>query len=374
MSRRVAVIRAVGDIALGDHPLRVGFGTHSICRVQPPDFPFRGVPGFSAGADVVFGNLECTLSEVGLRRHDYHSQQMRGHATYVRGLASAGFNILNVANNHSMQHGAAPFRDTVALLRAAKIEPLGVRLPNSPSCAPVVFERGGLLLGVLGYSLRPRQYFTDEPLYAEGHRDVLLGDVKDARRRYHAVVVSLHWGDEFVDTPSPEEVMLAHDLIENGADLIIGHHPHVLRSVERYGRGYIAYSLGNFVCDMHWDESLREAAILDCVLSVDGVSDLSIRPVRVNDLCQPEYLEGPSESDLDCGIVGEIECPQSPGAFTEAVASYRARADRAHREVRGRSHRYFLRNLHRLAPRIMVQQLSAFARNRLAERSFGWNR
>ncbi len=84
------VLHAVGDIALGDHPLCAGFGTHSRSRREPPSFPFAHVNAMLAGADLRFGNLECTLSERGLRPNDYHSVQMRGHADYVRGLRRRG--------------------------------------------------------------------------------------------------------------------------------------------------------------------------------------------------------------------------------------------------------------------------------------------
>ncbi len=115
--RRPVVLHAVGDIALGDHPLCTGFGTHSRSRRKPAAFPFEHVSAVLAGADLRFGNLECTLSERGLRPHDYHSVQMRGHAGYVAGLVDTGFHVLNVANNHSMQHGPEPFEDTVNMLR-----------------------------------------------------------------------------------------------------------------------------------------------------------------------------------------------------------------------------------------------------------------
>ena len=128
------------------------------------------------------------------------------------------------------------------------------------SWLPVSITVAGVGLTFLGYSLRPRQYFTEEPLYAEGREDGILSDVRAARGESDVVIVSLHWGEEFIDRPSPDDVRLAHAIVDGGADLIIGHHPHVLRGVERRGRGWIVYSLGNFVCDMHWEEPLRETA------------------------------------------------------------------------------------------------------------------
>ncbi len=147
----------------------------------------------------------------------------------------------------------------------------------------VVATVHGLRVGFLGYSLRPRQYFTERPLYAEGSPEGIVADVRAVRPTCDILVVSLHWGDEFIDRPSPADVQLAHAIVDAGADLIVGHHPHVLRGVERYGRGWIVYSLGNFVCDMLWGEELRETAICECRLTSAGVEDVRLIPVRIND-------------------------------------------------------------------------------------------
>ncbi len=113
------------------------------------------------------------------------------------------------------------------------------------------------------------------------------------------MVVSLHWGDEFIDRPSPADVQLARAIVDAGADLIIGHHPHVLRGVERHGRGWIVYSLGNFVCDMLWEEELRETAIAECRLSKNGVEQVRLLPVRINDDSQPVPLQGEGAARLE---------------------------------------------------------------------------
>jgi gamma-polyglutamate biosynthesis protein CapA len=369
--RRPVVLHAVGDIALGDHPLCTGFGTHSRSRRKPAAFPFAHVSGVLSSADLRFGNLECTLSERGLRPHDYHSVQMRGHAGYVAGLVDSGFDVLNVANNHSMQHGPGPFEDTVNMLRNAGISVCGVR--HGGASAPVAVTVHDLRVAFLGYSLRPRQYFTEEPLYAEGRVEGIVADVGAVRANCDVLVVSLHWGDEFIDRPSPADVQLAHAVVDAGADLIIGHHPHVLRGVERYGRGWIVYSLGNFVCDMLWDEELRETAICECRLTAAGVADLRLVPVRINDDCQPVTLSGEAATRLErrlAALSTTLARPEAASTTPEAAADYEASAQRAHSAQRTRSHRYFLRNAYRFPPRILAAQLTTYVRNRLAER--GW--
>ena len=208
---------------------------------------------------------------------------------------------------------------------------------------------------------------AESPLYAEGYAEEILGDVRRAGAAADCVVVSLHWGDEFIDRPSPDEVTLARRIIDAGASLIIGHHPHVLRGVERRGKGYIVYSLGNFVCDMLWEEPLRETAIAECRLSNGGVEDVRLLPARINDDSQPVLLAGDAATQLD----GRIRALGEALRRGESdVHQYQRDADRAHAASRTRSHRYFLRNAYRFPPKILLAQLATFTRNRLAER--GW--
>ena len=368
MGSRSITLAAVGDISLGDHPLCTGFGTHSRFKARTPDFAFDHVKPQLAGSDLLFGNLECTLSEFGRRSGDYHSVQMRGHASYLNGLKAAGFDVLNVANNHSLQHGQRPFLETVRLLRDNGIGVCGVGATDYRHAVAEVVKAHDLDVAFLGYSLRPRQYFTEAPLYAEGQRESILADVRAARTR-DIVVVSLHWGDEFIERPSPEDVSLAHDIMDAGADLIIGHHPHVLRGVEKYGRGYIVYSLGNFVCDMLWDERMRESAIVRCRLSRDGATDLTLTPVRIGD----DYRPAPMDEARSVAVKRRLDMLsdafKTPVASApESLADYQAAALDALRWERRKAHRYFLRNAYQFPVGILIQQLTTFARNRLAER------
>lgn len=156
-----------------------------------------------------------------------------------------------------------------------------------------------------------------------------------------------------------------------GASLIVGHHPHVLRGVERRGNGYIVYSLGNFVCDMIWDEPLRETAILDCRLTPDGVTDLRLIPARINDDYQPVPLQGAAADALSARIAklsDQLRVAAEGTQASESMDEYQRAAHEAHRLSRAKSHRYFLRKAYRFPPRIVIQQLATFVRNRLAER------
>ena len=82
---------------------------------------------------------------------------------------------------------------------------------------PTIIEKNGVTIAFLGYSLRPRQYFEYEPLYTEGRRDGIIEDIQKVRDETDIIIVSLHWGDEFIQRPSPEEIRLARNVIDAGA-------------------------------------------------------------------------------------------------------------------------------------------------------------
>lgn len=371
MADHSALLHAVGDIALGDHPLCVGRGAHSAFRTRPTDFPFAHVAPFLNEADIAFGNLECTLSHHGLRPRNYRSAQMRGQPSYVAALKGAAFSVLNVANNHSMQHGPEAFLETVELVRGAGIGVCGLAESSVRIVVPEVVVPNGLRIAFLGWSLRPAQYRGHPPLYAEGYPDDMIRSVRNARAENEIVVISLHWGDEFIARPSPSEVGLAHDLIDAGADLVIGHHPHVLRGCERYGRGWIIYSLGNFLGDMTWNDRLRESAIAVCRLTPEGVSDLELRPVRIADDYRPRLLDGPEARlvrERLAALSTELEGHPTGHVSAETHAEYRMAADRARAEERRRSRLHFLKRASQMPPGMLFQAVATFVTSRLVER------
>jgi len=371
MSSESIRFNAVGDITLGDHPLCVGFGAYSNFREKEVLFPFRKVLPVLQRSEMLFGNLECAHSGIGLRKSNLGSVQMRGDARHIEALVQAGVKVLNVANNHSVQHGTAAFLDTVKHLEQCNIACCGVAADvQAIRAKPALIRKNGLTVGFLGYSLRPRQYFDHVPPYAEGKIEAMVQDVRELRRVANVVVVSVHWGEEFIQRPSPEEVRMARLLVDEGADLIIGHHPHVLRGVERYGKGCIIYSLGNFVCDMVWDDTLRTSLIFECVLTRDGVKDVNLVATYTNDHYQPEVLEGEKalavRRHLDelAQDIGEVSAENREAASRR----YLQDADSVHRYIRAKSQRFFLSHFWKCPAPILVQQLATYLRNRIHER------
>jgi len=262
----------VGDIALGDHPKTVGFGFRSrYPNGIPAAFSSRLFPARPA-PDLVFGNLEFPLGLDTTNATTLAERQCRGLNVYAGFLASAGVTVLNLANNHSAQHGQSAFHATAEALRASGIAVAGTPTDFAEDAGMLV---GGHRIVVLGWSDRPRQYASETPPYNELGEDA-VARIREARHRAELVIVSIHWGEEFVQVPAERERRLARSMIDAGASIVVGHHPHVLREVEQYAKGLIAYSLGNFVGDMTWNPATRLGGCL--LVETD---DLRIRSHRL---------------------------------------------------------------------------------------------
>jgi len=257
------VITAVGDIMLGDLPICNGFGVGSTVKKHGSKFIFEKIKDELSG-DIVFGNLEAVLSNENKNIFSIKSMSLRGSPKSIEGLKYAGFNILSLANNHSLEHGYEALYDTIDLLNNNDIMPIGVGREKEIARKPTVFNIKTKKIAFLSYCLRP-----DETAYRSiKNKEDILDDIEDIRRDVDHIILSLHWGDEFVQFPAPWQIDFAHKLIDNGVSIIIGHHPHVLQGIEMYNGGIIAYSLGNFVFDM-WHEEEKIGGILKMYLGED---------------------------------------------------------------------------------------------------------
>lgn len=248
-----------GDIALGDHPKSVGFGFLSKYRKGiPTDLAERVFPR-GVRADVRFGNLEFILDDLSVGEVDFDNAACRGDLLFLPWLNAAGFNVMNLANNHIYQFGRTPFEKSREGLKKNGIAVCGIA--SDPACirAPDAHKSEAVFVG---WCNRPRQYSYGPPPYNELETPKCFEQVRNLAKQGRDVCVSIHWGEEFVSGPSPSEREMARALIDAGATIVVGHHPHVLREVERYHNGIIAYSLGNLVGDMIWDPRIVQTGCL----------------------------------------------------------------------------------------------------------------
>jgi poly-gamma-glutamate synthesis protein (capsule biosynthesis protein) len=354
---------AVGDISLGDAAQGIGAGVHTTferLRGVSRDYPFEHIAPLFDGADVVFGNLETVTSHAGLVRSDAASVEMRGHPDAAEHLSRAGFSILNVANNHIMQHGGAAFDETVQLLQDRGIRVAGVAAPDHRSCVPQTLTVNGLRLCVLGFAFEPDKYCSGPVKYAFGPDCDMEQQVRQARRDHDLVICSVHWGVEFVRHPAAAEEELGRRLIDAGAIVVLGHHPHVARRIDCYRGGLIAYSLGNFVFDQVWNRWLRTGLVLRMRLSRQGIETHGIDWVWIGDDFQPQRLTGTALADAIHAFQQLADRPASLSADADYAREY----ERLVAVNRYESYRHFLRNLPRRPISYTMQTLLRTARRK----------
>jgi poly-gamma-glutamate synthesis protein (capsule biosynthesis protein) len=235
-------IGAVGDLMLGNR-------TEPFLKEFGPDYPFGDVMPFLRKADVVVGNLESPISTRG-KAVENKKFTLRAGPIAAEALQKAGIRVVTLANNHSMDFGPLALQDTLAILGENGILPTGAGMDLEDARAPAIVKVKGKTLAFLSYSLTfPLEFFASakRPGTAPGYAEFVKADIEKIRPAADYVVVSFHWGAELMTTAKDYQIELGHQAVDWGADLVLGHHPHVLQELEVYRGRLIAYSLGNFV-------------------------------------------------------------------------------------------------------------------------------
>jgi poly-gamma-glutamate synthesis protein (capsule biosynthesis protein) len=167
---------------------------------------------------------------------------------YLSQLCSAGISIVNCANNHSADFGIKGILETIQQLDSAGIQHTGIGRNLSEARKPVILNVNYVRIGFLGYGGSGKFIASrTRPGTTSRSQWLILEDIKRLKPQVDFVVINIHWGEELETEPDSNQIILAHRMIEGGADLIVGHHPHVLQGIERYHGKIVAYSLGNFV-------------------------------------------------------------------------------------------------------------------------------
>jgi poly-gamma-glutamate synthesis protein (capsule biosynthesis protein) len=355
------ILSAVGDVMLGDLPACTGFGVGSMISRHGPLFPFQKCRDALVGSDIIFGNLEVVLSRFHRDSDPFESCHLRAQPEAVDGLVWAGFNVMNLANNHLMQHGREAVIETIELLTKNNIAVTGLADTAYGITNLAVVNAKGKRIAFLGYNFRPEQYRRGPRLDVVGSRRSILEDIETVRRTVDIVVISLHWGEEFIDRPSAEQIKLGRELVDSGAHIVLGHHPHILQGVEKHGHGVIAYSLGNFVFDF-WQKRLRRSMILRLNLEDPGAISFEIVPLTINKQWQPTLLAG-AEIEKSRREIAELQLLIDENADELLWQKEVARELKAFRRS---VYWHYLRSLHRYGARRFIANLGGIAKRRLA--------
>jgi poly-gamma-glutamate capsule biosynthesis protein CapA/YwtB (metallophosphatase superfamily) len=244
-------------------------------------YPFQKVAATLAAADLTFGNLEGPVSDVGRNRH--HLYSFRADPKAIEGLKLAGFDVMSLANNHTYDWDPPALLDTLRRLRESGIAPVGAGANDLEAHYPQLVNLAGLKLAFLAYvNVEPKAAIAapDKPGVAWLELDRVLADIRFARPLADLVVVGLHWGNEYASQPQRSQVALAHQMIDAGADLVVGGHPHAVQPLEQYRGRWIAYSLGNFVFDQR-APGTRRGAMLKVDLTDKQITEVTLVPITI---------------------------------------------------------------------------------------------
>jgi poly-gamma-glutamate capsule biosynthesis protein CapA/YwtB (metallophosphatase superfamily) len=317
--------------------------------VQPhrknPETLFAAVSEYLRPADLRVCQLECVISDKGVVRTDVRNPAHRVPPENIEALTSGGFNVITFAGNNNLDYGTEAFTDTIQRLRERDIVVVGAGKDLREATAPVVVERNGLRVGFVnfcsilrdGYAatssragispLRVRTFYEPlENIYEQPgtpSRTVTIADsddldsamtaVRQAKESADIVVAAFHWGVHFTHDLATYQADVGYAAIDNGADLVIGGHPHCLQAIDVHNGKFIFYSLGNFAFEQdaiahhgvgeylsfyglpidstgvnpHPVHS-RMSCLLSCTLSGGGITDLRITPTYFTDGHQPE--------------------------------------------------------------------------------------
>jgi poly-gamma-glutamate capsule biosynthesis protein CapA/YwtB (metallophosphatase superfamily) len=302
---------AAGDVALGGI-LEGRLDT----RQARQDLIAQVRSGFG-DADIGFVDLDCTFDTSGTRPRPEEYAVTAG-AAQLELLRELGVDIVSQANNHCFDHGWQSVQATRRELAARGIASFGAGANLSAARAPVILERRGRSVGFLGYA--SEHPWVDavaataaSPGVAPLDTAAMLDDVGALRDTVDWVVVSVHWGKEFVHYPPPTGLRLGRALIDAGASVVLGHHPHVIQGIEEYHKGVIAYSLGNFIFPDYPQQRLafggvqRESIVASVELAPSGARLAGKQLIRMADSGSLVELAGAEHDRLAADLAGFSE-------------------------------------------------------------------
>jgi Bacterial capsule synthesis protein PGA_cap len=337
MAKDEIVLLACGDVG----PLHGDMGAYG-AFVRP----------VLAAADIRFAQCERHYSD----RHDNAPAGVRelsqGHHTLPPHMMSVftdnAFNVVSLAGNHTMEYGDEPALDTVALFNKQGMQTIGCGRNIEEARRPAVFEKHGVRVAMLAYcsvmrdgqqagvnkagiaplrvrtSYEPYEYQAGVPprvITVPYEEDVaaMVDDIAKAKTSAHAVVVSVHWGVHYIPRLIAEyQPIIARAAVAAGADLIVGHHPHVPKAIEMINGKACFYSLGNFMFTTDgglkptWAGAMKRYGVISdfaeypqcphgkdskhsliakAVITRDGIKQVSFLPVQIDKLLRPEVLK-----------------------------------------------------------------------------------
>jgi poly-gamma-glutamate synthesis protein (capsule biosynthesis protein) len=287
--------------AVGDVMLDYGLGQQILLGYI--DYPFGQVAGYLQEADITVGNFESAMTNIGEPLNKVYVFNAPLNA--AESLTYAGFDLMTLANNHALDYGPEALSQTIGILNRYGIGTFGAGEDIEDAYAPVIMEVDGLKIAFLGYLNTAEEISGHDPYEGTASEDTpgaawaspdnVVNGINAIKDEVDIVVVVLHSGLEYCETPSPTQVTLSQAAINAGADIVIGHHAHTLQGVQFYNGGVIVYGLGNFAFqdDIIFGDTCGtttysyRSAILNVYFDHDGVREIEFVPVVLDESGRP---------------------------------------------------------------------------------------
>lgn len=302
----VAHLQSMGvkvDPNRGHHATAIRYGLSFASKEEEVRYPFQKVAPVLRSADIAFANLENPLSD-----RARHTGAFRAPTQLADALRWAGIDVVSIANNHAFDAEEQGLFDTIDALSRAGVGRVGGGRDLEDARRPFIIERNGIRFAFLGYTqfvnVGPSAFALPDRSGVVPLNPLLIEeDIRRVRDQVDYVVVSFHWSRENTQEIHEEDRTFAHGVVDAGADIVLGHHPHVPRGVEVYRGGVIFYSFGNLVFG-HGHDYWMDNFLARITLDRERIDQVEILPVAGTGsrLAQPYLLTGdeakPVLSDL----------------------------------------------------------------------------
>ncbi len=241
--------------------------------------PFYHISDLSRSAHIMMINLETTIATNGEKVPKAFN--FMSHPDSLAFVTNAGIDLVSIANNHTMDYGTPAIIQTIHNLNKYGLRHAGAGMDLPEASQGVILETNGIKIGFLAFGdIYPLSLYASDtrPGIAGIQLEQTSAVIKAFKPQVDFLIVSLHWGWEYEDLPKSYQTVQAYEFIDSGADLIIGHHPHVLQGVEKYKNGVIFYSMGNFVFDQKKELKTRYTMIgeLELVKKLDAEANTNL--------------------------------------------------------------------------------------------------
>ena len=293
---RTVTVSAVGDCTLGtDESFNTSTSFNAYEAMNGTSYFFQNVRSILEADDATFANFEGTLTTETAREAKEYA--FKGDPSYTQILTDGSIDVVTLANNHSSDYGAKSLTDTEEALDAAGIDYcIGDKI--------AIKEVNGIPTAFIGI------YVLNDGMAREEQVKQTIAVAKQQGAKL--VIVAFHWGTEKATEPDETQKSLAHTAIDCGADLVVGHHPHVLQAIEYYKGKYIAYSLGNFCFGGNSAPSDMDTMIFQQTFTIEkgevqAAAAATVVPCSISSTAgYNDYQPTPTEGDASASVIDRL--------------------------------------------------------------------